>query len=47
MAPVPDDVMAAAMQMEGSTLPEVRIATGKSFIPEEERPVVGSAALQN
>jgi hypothetical protein len=47
MAPVPDDVMAAAMQMEGSTLPEVRIATGKSFIPEEERPVVGSAALGN
>lgn len=46
-APVSDDVMGAAMQMEGSTLPEVRIATGKSFIPEEERPVVGSAALRD
>jgi len=47
MAPVSDDVMAAAMQMEGSELPEVRIATGKSFIPEEERPVVGGAALRD
>lgn len=42
-----DDVTAMAMQMGGSTLPEVRVAMGKSFIPEEERPVVGSAALQS
>jgi hypothetical protein len=47
MAPSSDDVTAMAMQMDGSTLPEVRVAMGKSFIPEEERPVVGSAALQS
>jgi len=46
-APLPGDVTAMAMQKEGSTLPEVRIATGKSFIPEAERPVVGSAAVSN
>jgi hypothetical protein len=45
--PVSDDVMAAALQTEGGAPPEVRIATGKSFIPEEERPAVGSAALQS
>jgi hypothetical protein len=33
------------MQMEGSELPEVHIASGKSFIPEEERPAVGNSAL--
>jgi hypothetical protein len=43
----PDDVMAAAIQAEESGLSEVRIATGRSFIPEEERPPVGSAALRN
>jgi len=47
MAPVSDEVMAAAMQIDGSTLPAVQIATGRSFIPEEERPVVGSAALRS
>jgi hypothetical protein len=43
---VSDEVMAAAVQIDESTLREVQIATGRSFIPEEERPVVGSAALQ-
>jgi hypothetical protein len=45
VAPVSDEVMAAAMQIDGSTPSEVQITTGRSFIPEEERPVVGSAAL--
>jgi hypothetical protein len=45
-APVPGEVMAAAAQMDESTLSEVPIATGRSFIPQEERPAVGSAALQ-
>jgi hypothetical protein len=37
----------SAMQLDGGTLPEVPIATGKSFIPSEERPPVGGSALQN
>ena len=46
LAPASDEVMANAVQMDGSTLPEVQVATGRSFIPEEERPAVGSAAIQ-
>ena len=46
LAPASDEVTANAVQMQGSTLPEVPIATGRSFIPEEERPAVGSAAMQ-
>ena len=46
MSPASEDVMAAAMQMEESTPADVQIATGMSFIPEEERPAVGSAALR-
>jgi len=38
--------MASAMQMERSAAPEVRVATGKSFVSAEERPEVGAAALQ-
>jgi hypothetical protein len=47
MALMSNEVMDAAMQIDGSTLPEVRIATGRSFISEEERPIVGSAALKD
>jgi hypothetical protein len=46
LAPVSDEVIASAVQTDGSTPSEVPIATGRSFIPEEERPEVGSAALQ-
>jgi hypothetical protein len=46
VAPVSDEVIASTVQMDGSTPSEVPIATGRSFIPEEERPEVGSAALQ-
>jgi hypothetical protein len=42
---LPQADMAAAMT-EAGTAREVRIATGKSFIPAEERPLVGQAALQ-
>jgi hypothetical protein len=33
-------------QFDGDAPSEVRIATGRSFIPDEERPHVGSSALQ-
>ena len=36
----------SAMQMQGDASSEVRIATGKSFVPPEERPQVGAVALQ-
>lgn len=38
--------MQSAIQTEVGATPEVRIAVGKSFIPSEERPVVGGTALQ-
>lgn len=40
----PSDLVPA--QMEGATASEVRIATGMSFVPVEERPQVGGSALQ-
>jgi hypothetical protein len=46
MTPGSPGLMAAGSEMDGSTSSEVRIATGRSFIPEEERPAVGSTALQ-
>jgi hypothetical protein len=45
-APVSDEMNASAVQMDRGTPSEVPIATGRSFIPEEERPVVGGAVLQ-
>lgn len=42
-----DSGEASAMQLEAGTAPEVRIATGRSFIPSEERPLVGGAAVSN
>jgi hypothetical protein len=38
--------MASAMLMEGNASPEVRFATGRSFVQAEERPQVGAAALR-
>jgi hypothetical protein len=46
LAPVSDEVMGGAAQMDGGAPSEVPIATGRSFIPEDERPAVGSAVLQ-
>jgi hypothetical protein len=43
----PQGHQASAMQADGSNGAEVRVATGKSFIPSEERPPVGGSALQN
>jgi len=45
MTPASHEAMAAAMQTGASGSPQIPIATGQSFIPEEERPQVGGAAL--
>jgi hypothetical protein len=45
-AMLPDSTGAMATAMEGGAPSEVRIATGRSFIPVEERPAVGGGALQ-
>jgi hypothetical protein len=45
-APVSDAVM-ASMNADENAPAEVRFATGRSFIPEDERPAVGTAALQS
>jgi len=47
MAPASHEVRAAALPTDGGDNLEVRIATGQSFIPEEERPEVGGAALRH
>ncbi len=39
-------VHGSSMQLSSDAPSEVRIATGRSFIPVEERPSVGSSALQ-
>ncbi len=41
-APMPHEVIADAAQPDASTLSEVPIATGRSFIPVEERPRWGA-----
>jgi hypothetical protein len=46
LAPIPDEVKPVLAQTDGSTPSEVPIATGRSFIPQEERPAVGDAALR-
>lgn len=45
--PSTQELMADEAHANGSSGPEVRVATGKAFIPEEERPQVGGTALQN
>jgi hypothetical protein len=46
LAPTPDGVMPSLAQTDGGTPSEVPVATGRSFIPEEERPAVGDSALR-
>jgi hypothetical protein len=47
VAPVSDAMMAFANGQDGNGAAEVRISAGRSFIPEDERPAVGAAALRN
>lgn len=47
ISPVSDAVMAFANGQDENASADVRIAVGRSFIPEDERPAVGTAALRS